>query len=275
MEDFMVKPLALAVTLSLALGAAAMAAGEPRKSTAAAPDPMASCPMHAQHMAAENAGHSKADGSAEHGAGVDARHDTFGMSRSTSTHSFRQLADGGAIELRANDANDRATIDAIRTHLRQVAAQFKKADFSTPAFVHGYNTSSVPAASFPAPDAVTRFYREERSKLRNVRLEKVLGWLQADLDYLTAHPDLDAAGIRRIKDQTGIAVFDAVLIDGSEFTGEVEMPEVYGARFLMLDDTRSYKNWRNLKKLEADKGYRVVKKSRWTRNGWAVFERTR
>ena len=149
------------------------------------------------------------------------------------------------------------SIEVSKARIGQFQERWK--DFG---FVHGYNTSSVPSASFPTTDAVTRFYREERSKLRNVRLEKVLGWLQADLDYLTAHPDLDAAGIRRIKDQTGIAVFDAALIDGSEFTGEVEMPEVYGARFLMLDDTRSYKNWRNLKKLEADKGYRCVKKSR-------------
>lgn len=162
------------------------------------------------------------------------------------------------------------SIEVSKARIGQFLDRWK--DF---AFVHGYNVSSVPSASFPTPDAVTRFYREERSKLRNVRLEKVLGWLQADLDYLTAHPDLDAAGIRRIKDASGIAVFDAVLIDGSEFTGEVEMPEVYGARFLMLDDTRSYKNWRNLKQLEADSSYRCVKKSRWTRNGWAVFERVR
>ena len=142
-------------------------------------------------------------------------------------------------------------------------------------FVHGYNVSSVPAASFPSKEAITRFYREERSKLRNVRLERVLGWLDADLEYLTAHPDLDAAGVERIKAAAGVAVFDAALIDGSEFTGEAELPEVYGARFLMLDDTRSYKNWRNQKQLEADPAYRAVKKSRWTRNGWAVFEKTR
>ena len=140
-------------------------------------------------------------------------------------------------------------------------------------FVHGYNTSSVEAGSFPTPETITRFYREERSKLRNVKLEKVLGWLQADLDYLRDHPDLNAAGIRRIKDATGIAVFDAVLIDGSEFTGEAEMPEVYGARFIMLDDTRSYKNWNNQRRLDADGAYRRVKRSRWTRNGWAIFEK--
>ena len=141
-------------------------------------------------------------------------------------------------------------------------------------FVHGYNVSSVPSASFPSAEAITKFYQQERSKLRNVRLERVLGWLQADLDYLKAHPDLDVAGVEQIKAATGIRVFDAVLIDGSEFTGEAELPLVTGARFIMLDDTRSYKNWRNLQQLLADPAYHCVKKSRWTRNGWAVFEKT-
>jgi hypothetical protein len=140
-------------------------------------------------------------------------------------------------------------------------------------FVHGYNTSSVPPEAFPSPEVVTRFYREVRSKLRNVRLEKVLGWLRQDLDYLAEHPDLATLGIAGIKRQTGIALFDAVLIDGSEFTGEAELPLVYGARFLMLDDTRSYKNWNNQAALRADPHYRRVGCSRWTRNGWAVFER--
>ena len=96
-------------------------------------------------------------------------------------------------------------------------------------FVHGYNTSAVPTASFPSRDDISLFYASVRSKLRNVRLAKVQGWLQQDLDYLAEHPDLDVHGIRRIKAETRIAVFDAVLIDGSEFTGKAELEEVYGA----------------------------------------------
>jgi hypothetical protein len=115
------------------------------KRLAAQDDPMASCPMHAQHTAAAQGDHVHADGSAEHGKDVDARHDTFGMAHAASTHSFRLFADGGAIELRANDAGDEATIAVIRTHLQQVAQQFVSADFSTPAFVHGYRPDGVAA----------------------------------------------------------------------------------------------------------------------------------
>ncbi len=140
-------------------------------------------------------------------------------------------------------------------------------------FVHPYNVSSVPLERFATEDEVTAFYRTVRSKLRNVRLEKVLGWLRQDLAYVREH-DLSVDGIARIRADAGVERFDAVLIDGSEFTGKPELDAVYGARFLLLDDIRSFKNWENYHRLRADPAYRLVKKSRWLRNGFAVFERT-
>lgn len=105
----------------------------------------AKCPMHEQHMR-EKAAHkdaSRANGHAEHGAKVDSRHDTLGMSHSASTHSFRLFDDGGAIELRAKRADDGQTVQGIRHHLKDIAGQFSKRDFSTPGFVHGYPPDGV------------------------------------------------------------------------------------------------------------------------------------
>lgn len=93
---------------------------------------MADCPMHEQHTTAT----SKADGSSEHGAGVDHRHDTLGVAHETTHHSFRLFDDGAAIELRANVASDDTTVHAIRTHIQTIAEQFKANNFSTPMFVH-------------------------------------------------------------------------------------------------------------------------------------------
>ena len=118
-----------------------------------------SCPMHAQHMAAAKAKPVQADGSAEHGRHVDSRHDTFGMSHGKSTHSFRLFADGGAIELRAKDAADAATIAAIRDHLQDITPQFTKGDFSTPQFVHGYTPDGV-AQLEQLRDAITWRYQQ-------------------------------------------------------------------------------------------------------------------
>jgi hypothetical protein len=139
-------------------------------------------------------------------------------------------------------------------------------------FVHCYNVSSVPLEQFPSVDDVKRFYREVPSRLTNFGLETVLGWLRQDIDYLTAH-GLSSPGIGQIKEKLGIDNFDAVLIDGSEFTGSAELDEVYGARFILLDDTETFKNWENMRRLETDPRYRLVERDPSTRNGFAVFER--
>jgi hypothetical protein len=139
-------------------------------------------------------------------------------------------------------------------------------------FVHCYRVSSVPLESFPDAAQVEAFYRGTRSKLRRTPLETVFHWLREDVEYVRAH-GLSRHGIREIRERHGIDSFDAVLIDGSEFTGRAELDEVYGARFLLLDDTRTYKNFENARRLTADPAYRLVRASSRTRNGFAVFER--
>lgn len=139
-------------------------------------------------------------------------------------------------------------------------------------FVHCYRLSSVPLELFPTPADVERFYRDVPSRLRESDLETVLGWLQQDVDYVREH-GLSSPGIVQVKAQHGIEAFDAVLIDGSEFIGRAELDEVYGARFLLLDDTEAFKNWDNVRRLEADPAYRLVRADPGTRNGFAVFER--
>jgi hypothetical protein len=103
------------------------------------PDP-ATCPLHAEHMkAAKAAQHTDAS----HGADIDHRHDTLGMSHDATHHHFRLFADGGAIELRANDGADEKTVGAIRKHLREIADAFARNDFTTPAFVHGHPPDGI------------------------------------------------------------------------------------------------------------------------------------
>jgi hypothetical protein len=139
-------------------------------------------------------------------------------------------------------------------------------------FASTHNVSTVDLARFPSSSDVEHFYRTVRSKLRRTPLPVVLEWLRQDVEYLAEH-DLSRNGIVELKERLGIEYFDAVLIDGSEFTGEPELDDVYGARVLLLDDTRTFKNWRNVERLEADPHYTRIGGSRWTRNGFAIFER--
>ncbi len=80
-------------------------------------------------------------------------------------------------------------------------------------------------------------------------------------------------GIELIKSDQGIEYFDMILIDGSEFTGQAEFPHVYGAKWILLDDIRTFKNYNNYMKLAFDPHYKLVEVKLNLRNGYAVFKK--
>jgi len=85
---------------------------------------MQDCPMHSQHTSTDHAT------MLEHGDHV------MGFSHETTTHHFRLLAEGGAVEASANDATDQAGVRTIRTHLEHIANAFRQGDFTAPMSVH-------------------------------------------------------------------------------------------------------------------------------------------
>ena len=88
--------------------------------------------------------------------GADRR--AMGVDQNTSMHQFDALPDGGRIEL-VRTVDDSAGVAQIRKHLREIAAAFKKGDFSIPAFVH---QQSVPGTAVMAKkrDVITYTERD-------------------------------------------------------------------------------------------------------------------
>lgn len=82
---------------------------------AAAEHDHAHCPMHA---------------AAVRGDGV------MGFSHEKTKHTFKSLDDGGAIEVRALDAEDAASVALIRKHLSAIAKDFASGDFAKPKAIH-------------------------------------------------------------------------------------------------------------------------------------------
>lgn len=68
----------------------------------------------------------------------------MGFSQQTTTHHFRLLADGGAIEIGANDPKDTAVRDQIRQHLSHIAKMFSEGNFEIPMFIHDKTPPGVP-----------------------------------------------------------------------------------------------------------------------------------
>jgi len=88
-------------------------------------DDMKDCPMHAEQVAQS------------HQAVVESHGDqAMGFPHDKTTHHFRMAADGGAIEVTANDAGDKANTAGIRSHLKHIVVMFSNGDFSTPMFIH-------------------------------------------------------------------------------------------------------------------------------------------
>jgi hypothetical protein len=88
-------------------------------------DDMKDCPMRSQHSAQS------------HQAVVESYGDqAMGFPHDKTTHHFRMVADGGAIEVSVNDSGDKANTTAIRSHLSHIAMMFGTGEFSTPMFIH-------------------------------------------------------------------------------------------------------------------------------------------
>ncbi|WP_016949681.1 FkbM family methyltransferase [Anabaena sp. PCC 7108] len=139
-------------------------------------------------------------------------------------------------------------------------------------FVKCYNFSSVSLESFPEEQEVISFYRNNITNLNLYPLEQVLNWLQQDIEYVKNSGVADA-GIKKIKQDNNIEDFDVVLIDGSEFTGVAELNEVYGAKFICLDDITTFKNNINHHKLLNDSSYILVSQNTSVRNGYSIFKK--
>lgn len=108
----------------------------------------AGCPMHEKHLGAQ----AKASGKSgdEHPMSHDGMKEmnergdkAMGFAQDKTTHHFRLLTDGGAIEVEANDAQDQASREQIRQHLAHIAQSFSAGDFTTPMFVHDQTPPGV------------------------------------------------------------------------------------------------------------------------------------
>jgi hypothetical protein len=110
----------------------------------------AGCPMHAQHQKAQAQAAAKPDDHSamrhEEMAAMNARGDkAMGFEQEKTTHHFRLLEDGGAIEVEARDGRDEASRASVRQHLAHIARAFSSGDFSLPMFIHAQVPPGAPA----------------------------------------------------------------------------------------------------------------------------------
>jgi hypothetical protein len=97
----------------------------------------------------------------------DAHHDAvnsrgdkvMGFSHEKTTHHFRLFADGGEIEVTANNPKDAESRDQIRAHLPHIAQMFAAGNFNAPMLVHDRTPPGVPVLE-TLKDQVTYKYEQ-------------------------------------------------------------------------------------------------------------------
>ncbi|MDJ1167896.1 glycosyltransferase family 1 protein [Roseofilum sp. BLCC_M154] len=161
------------------------------------------------------------------------------------------------------------SIEVSKSRFKKLKERYQNKSFFKP-----YNVSSVSIDDFPPELEVSDFYHKYKSGLNNYSLDLVLEWLKEDRTYLR-EAGLIENGIEIIKKENNINQFDAVLIDGSEFTGSIELDQVYGAKWIMLDDINTFKNYRSHRRLLADPNYDLISYNLLVRNGYSVFAKSK
>jgi len=98
-----------------------------------------------------------------HHKAVDQRGDhVMGFLHEKATHHFRLFADGGAIEVTANNPKDGETCDQIRTHLSHIERMFTTGNFQAPMLIHDRVPPGVPVLQ-KLKSAVSYRYEEIES----------------------------------------------------------------------------------------------------------------
>jgi hypothetical protein len=68
----------------------------------------------------------------------------MGFDQQKTTHHFLLRKDGGAIQVTAKSAGDRASLEEIRMHLQHIRQAFSSGEFNIPMFVHDQTPPGVP-----------------------------------------------------------------------------------------------------------------------------------
>ena len=102
-------------------------------------------------------------GHGSHGEEVNRRGDrVMGFDHQKTRHRFLLHPEGGAIEVTANEAGDKESIEQIRKHLGHIAKMFAGGDFKAPMLIHDRVPPGVPVMERLKGEIEYRYEETER-----------------------------------------------------------------------------------------------------------------
>ena len=107
----------------------------------------------------------------------------MGFDHTKTTHHFRLLPDGGAIEVTANAVEDTASRDEIWMHLGHIAKMFAAGNFNAPMLIHDQTPPGVPMMRKLKDQITYSFEESERGATVRISTKNVEA-LQAIYEFL-------------------------------------------------------------------------------------------
>ena len=107
----------------------------------------------------------------------------MGFDHTKTTHHFRLLPDGGAIEITANAAEDSGSRDQIRMHLGHITKMFAAGNFNAPMLIHDQTPPGVPVMEKLKNEINYRFEEAERGATVRISTKNAEA-LQAIYEFL-------------------------------------------------------------------------------------------
>ncbi|WP_339382183.1 glycosyltransferase [Aetokthonos hydrillicola] len=139
-------------------------------------------------------------------------------------------------------------------------------------FVKCHNILPSSNKNLSNQNEATKFIDTLHIDLSSTSWEDDLDLLCKDIECIKENKIFENC-IRQIKNDNKIDCFDIVLIAGSEFRALSELDQLYGAKFILLEDINTPQNFSNIHKLLADTNYILVDQNPSLRNGYAVFKK--
>ena len=161
-------------------------------------------------------------------------------------------------------------VEFIKERFEQLQSNLENYDFA-----HAVHGSTVDLVSHPTSLGVVDFFEKNPEHAKVYGVEDFLRWHGEGVDLLdkASREGISLDVIEKIREQHGIQIFDVVLLDGSEFTGLVELQKIYGAKYILLDDICTYKNADSHFNLLEDPNYTLLHCNKELRNGFSVFKK--
>ena len=174
-------------------------------------------------------------------------------------------------EIKADELSDLITRLSAHERIKYVLEIGSGAgEGSTAAVVKGLSQNPLSPILFCIEVSCPRF-ASLRAKYQHLGFVKCYNMSTVDAGRFPSESGVETGAIERIKREHNVTDFDLVLIDGSEFTGDVEFDKIYGAKIILLDDITTFKNFSVHKRLLQDPHYELIAENQTLRNGYSAF----